>query len=72
MLQLHDLIRGENIVTDICNKFPETAPVFQKFNMRAGCYDCPITFAARKSGVQLDQLLVEVNQEVYRRRGITS
>ena len=26
MLQLHDLIRGENIVHDITAKFPETAP----------------------------------------------
>lgn len=72
MLQLHDLIRAENIVHDVCAKFPETEPVFQKFRMRATCYDCPIQFAARKSGIQLDQLLVEVNEEIYKKRGITS
>ena len=72
MLQLHDLVRGESIAQEVCAKYPEAAPIFQKFNMRPSCYECPIQFAARKSGIQLDQLLVEVNQEIYRIRGITS
>jgi hypothetical protein len=72
MLQLHDLVRSGSIVHDVCAKYPETEPVFQKFKMRLGCYDCPIRFAARKSGIQLDQLLVEINEEIYKRRGITS
>jgi hypothetical protein len=40
--------------------------------MRTTCYDCPIQLAARKSGIQLDRLLVEVNEEIYKNRGITS
>jgi hypothetical protein len=72
MLQLHDLVRAQSTVTEILQKFPETEPVFQKFKMRASCYDCPIQWAAQKSGIQLDDLLVEVNEEIYRRRGITN
>ena len=72
MLQLHDLVRAESVVQDVCAKFPETEQVFQHFGMRESCYECPIQFAAKKSGVELDQLLVEVNEEIYKKRGITS
>lgn len=70
MLQLHDLVRAENVVREVVAKYPETEPVFQKFQMRLSCYDCPIEHAARKSGVQLDGLLVELNEAIYRKRGI--
>jgi hypothetical protein len=72
MLQLHDLVSAQNIVTEVLQKYPETEAVFQKFKMRVSCYDCPIQFAALKSGIQLDGLLVEVNEAIYRNRGITN
>lgn len=72
MPQVHDPVRGGSIVQDVCARFPETEPVFQKFKMRLSCYDCPIRFAARKSGIQLDQLLLEVNEEINKKRGITT
>lgn len=70
MLQFDDLVRGENTVRDVREKFPETSPVFEKFKMRPSCSDCPITYAARRSGAQLDDLLVQVNETIYRKRGI--
>ena len=72
MLQLHDLVRAQSIVTEVLTKYPETGDVFKKFKMRVSCYECPIQFAARKSGIQLDSLLVEVNEAIYRSRGITN
>jgi hypothetical protein len=72
MLQLHDLVSAQNVVNDVLKKYPETGPVFEKFQMRASCHDCPILYAARKSGIELDALLVEVNEEIYRKRGITN
>jgi iron-sulfur cluster repair protein YtfE (RIC family) len=71
MLQLHDLVRAETIVREVVEKYPESEAVFQKFQMRLSCYDCPIIHAARKSGIELDALLVEVNEAIYRNRGIT-
>lgn len=72
MFRFNDLVRGENIVREVREKYPETEPVFQKFHMRTTCYDCPIEFAARRSGAQLDDLLVEVNETIYKTRGITA
>jgi iron-sulfur cluster repair protein YtfE (RIC family) len=72
MLQLHDLVRAQSTVTEILQKFPETEAVFQKFKMRVSCYECPIQWAAQKSGIELDALLVEVNEAIYRNRGITN
>jgi iron-sulfur cluster repair protein YtfE (RIC family) len=71
MLQLHDLVRADNTVSEIVEKYPETGPVFQKFQVRVSCYDCPIRHAARKSGIELEDLLVGVNEAIYRGRGIT-
>ena len=72
MLQLHDLVRAENVVREVLAKYPESEAVFQKFRMRVSCYECPIQYAARKSGIRLDDLLVEVNETIYRNRGITN
>jgi hypothetical protein len=70
MLQFDDLVRGESTVREVREKFPETGPVFKKFKMRQSCEDCPITYAARRSGAALDDLLVQVNETIYRNRGI--
>jgi hypothetical protein len=70
MLHFDDLVRGESTVREVREKFPETGPVFEKFKMRQSCYDCPITYAARRSGAPLDDLLVQVNETIYRNRGI--
>ena len=72
MLQLHDLVSAQNTATEVLAKYPETEAVFKKFKMRVSCYECPIQFAARKSEIQLDGLLVEVNETIYRNRGITN
>jgi hypothetical protein len=72
MLQLHDLVGAESVVNEVLEKYPESEAVFQKFQMRVSCYECPIRHAARKSGIQLDDLLVEVNEAIYRNRGITN
>jgi hypothetical protein len=72
MLQLHDLVSAQSIGSDVLRKYPETRPVFKKFQMRASCHDCPIQYAARRSGIELEAFLVEVNEEIYRRRGITN
>jgi len=72
MPQFTDLVRGDEIVREVKQKFPETEPVFEKFGLRPSCYDCSIEMAARKVGASFDDLLVEVNKAIYKSRGVTS
>jgi hypothetical protein len=72
MWRFTDRIRGGEIVRDVKQKFPETESVFDKFGFRPSCYDCSIEMAARKAGASLEDLLVEVNQVIYKNRGVTA
>jgi len=72
MFRFADLVRANEIVREVKEKYPETAPVFEKFGLRASCYECPIEFAARQVGAPLDDLLVEVNKVIYQHRGVTA
>lgn len=72
MFRFTDLVRGKEVVRDVKQKFPETGPVFEKFGLRPPCYDCSIEQAARKVGAALDDLLVEVNEAIYKNRGVTA
>jgi hypothetical protein len=72
MLQFTDLVRGGETVRDIKQKYPETAPVFEQFGLRASCDDCSIEMAARKVGASFEDLLVGVNTAIYKNRGVTA
>ena len=72
MLQFTDLVRGGEAVRDIKQKFPETAPVFEKFGLRASCDEFSIEMSARKVGASFEDLLVEVNKAIYQIRGVTA
>jgi hypothetical protein len=72
MWQFTDLVRGGEIVREVKQKFPETEPVIEKFGLRPSCYDCSLEMAARKVGTPCDDLLVEINQAIYKQRGVTA
>jgi hypothetical protein len=72
MLRFTDLVRGDEIVREIKQKYPETEPVFEKFGLRPSCFDCSIEMAARKVGASFEDLLVEVNKMIYHHRGVTA
>jgi hypothetical protein len=72
MLQFTDLVRGVEVVRDVKQKYPETAPVFEKFGLRPSCDDCSIEMSARKVGASLEDLLVEANKVIYQIRGVTA
>ena len=65
-----DLVRGGESVREVKERFPETEPVFEKFGLRPSCHDCPLEYAARQVGAPFDDLLVEVNKVIYRKRGV--
>jgi hypothetical protein len=67
-----DLVRGSEAVRDVKQKFPETAPVFERFGLRPSCDECSIEMAARKVSASCEDLLVEVNKAIYQSRGVTA
>ena len=64
MFKFTDLVRGDEIVRDVKQKYPETTEVFERFGLRPSCYDCAVKVAARKVGASLNDLLAEVNQAI--------
>jgi hypothetical protein len=72
MFQFTDLVRGGETVREVKQKFPETAPVFERFGLRPSCDDCSIEMAARKVSAAFEDLLVEVNTAIYKSRGVTA
>ena len=72
MLPFTDLVRGGEAVRDVKQKYPETAAVFEKFGLRPSCDDCSIEMSARKVGASFEDLLVQVNQAIYKNRGVTA
>ena len=70
MFRFTDLVRGDEIVRDVNQKFPETQSVFEKFGLRTSCFDCSIEMAARKVGASMEDLMVEVNKVIYQNRGV--
>ncbi len=65
MFRFTDLVRGGEIVRDVKQKHPETAPVFERFGLKPSCHDCSIDQAAQKVGALVSNLLAEVNQAVH-------
>jgi hypothetical protein len=72
MFQFIDLVRGGETVREVKQKFPETEPVFERFGLKASCYDCSIEMAARKAEASFEDLLVQVNAAIYKNRGLTA
>ena len=64
MFKFTDLVRGDEIVRDVKQKYPETTEVFERFGLRPSCYDCAVKVAARKVGASVNDLLAEVNQAI--------
>jgi iron-sulfur cluster repair protein YtfE (RIC family) len=67
-----DYVRGDEIVRDVKQKYPETTEVFEKFGLRPSCYDCAIKVAARKVGASVDDLLIEVNKAIQQKRTVST
>jgi iron-sulfur cluster repair protein YtfE (RIC family) len=67
-----DFVRGDKIVRDVKQKYPETTEVFEKFGLRPSCYDCAIKVAARKVGASVDDLLIEVNKAIQQKRTVST
>ena len=59
-----DLIRRDMIVRDIRNCYPETEAVFERFRVRASCWDCSVDQVAHRSSASVDELLGALNDAI--------
>lgn len=66
MFRLTDRIRSGDTVREVRQRYPETEEVFERYGLRSSCYDCSIEQVAIKAGVPVMDLLLELDQAVYR------
>ena len=65
MFRFDRLIRRDMIVRDVKQRYPETIPVFERFGFHPVCDDCDIATGARRSGVNVADVLDAVNQAAF-------
>jgi hypothetical protein len=63
------LIRAGMMVRDVKVRHPESVPVFEKYGFRASCDDCSIEQVARKYGLDPLEVVTELNEAIFERRG---
>ena len=65
MFRFDQLIRRDMIVRDVKQRHPETVPVFERFAFHPVCDDCEVLVGARRSGVEITELLEALNQAAF-------
>ena len=66
MFRFTNFVRPDETVREVRQKHPETEEVFDRYGLRVVCYDCSIEQIAIKVGVPVVDLLLELDQAVYR------
>jgi len=66
MFRFTNFIRPDETVREVQHRYPETDEVFDRYGLRAVCYDCSVEQIAIKVGVPIVDLLLELDQAVYR------
>ncbi len=62
MFQFTDLINGHETIEDVVARYPATREVFEANRIRRCCWGCAIRTAAWRGGIDLSQLLCELNR----------
>jgi hypothetical protein len=65
MFRFDQLIRRDMIVRDVKQRYPQTAPIFERFGFHPVCDDCDIRTGARRTGVNDTDLLEALNQAAF-------
>jgi hypothetical protein len=66
MFRFTNFVRPGETIREVRQKYPETEEVFDRYGLRAVCYDCSVEQIAIKVGVPVVDLLLELDQAVYR------
>jgi hypothetical protein len=65
MFRFDQLIRRDMVVRDVKHRHPETIAVFEQFGFRPVCDDCEVVTGARRSGVDIGELLDALNLAAF-------
>ena len=68
MFRFTDLINGQEAIEDVVARYPATREVFEAHDIRRSCWSCSIRTAALRGGIDLFQLLAELNRAAFDRR----
>jgi iron-sulfur cluster repair protein YtfE (RIC family) len=61
LFQFTDLIDAHEAVEDVVARYPGTRDVFEANNVRRCCWNCAIRTVAWRGGIDLSQLLADLN-----------
>ncbi len=62
MFRFTDLIKADELIADVVARYPNTREVFEAHGVRRCCWDCAIRTAAWRGGIDLSQLLDQLNR----------
>jgi hypothetical protein len=65
MFRFTNSVRPDETVREVRQRHPETEEVFDRYGLRAACYDCSVEQIAIKVGVSPVDLLLELDQAVH-------
>lgn len=65
MFRFDQLIRGDMTVRDVKQRYPATVRLFEQFGFRPVCDDCDIGTAARRSGLNVADVLEALNGAAF-------
>lgn len=66
MFRFTNFIHHDETVREVRQKYPQTEEVFERYGLRSVCYDCSLEQIAFKVGVPTVDLLLELDQAIYR------
>ncbi len=62
--QFANRFRRDMIVRDIRNGYPETQEVFERFAVRAPCWDCSLVEVSHRCGIRVEELVSSLEEVV--------
>ena len=65
MFRFDQLIRGNMIIRDVKQRYPETIEIFEQLHFRSSCDDCDIETVARKNGLNIRDVVDALNQAAF-------
>jgi len=65
MFRFDQLIRRDMIIRDVKQRHPETIAIFEELHYRTPCDDCDIETVARKNGLNVQDVVENLNRAAF-------
>jgi hypothetical protein len=66
MFRFTSFVDAGDTVREVRQRHPETEEIFDRYGLRVACFDCSIEQIAIKSGVPVVDLVLELDQAIFR------